>query len=367
MFADHAAVAIANARAFEEIARLKENAERERDYLREAVRSALKQGEIIAESPAMRGVLAQVQAVAQSDSSVLILGESGVGKELIAAAVHDMSPRHDGPLVKVNCASVPRELFESEFFGHVRGAFSGASRDRQGRFLLADGGSLFLDEVGEIPLEHQSKLLRVLQERTFEPVGDDRTRRVDVRVIAATNRPLEVEVESGRFRRDLFYRLSVVPIIVPPLRERREDILPMARQFLQATAARLHLPLRNLSAADEARLVSYDFPGNVRELQNLIERALVLASHEGTGLRLLLGKNSVLPVPPPPEGALTNGAEVLSEQHFQALERQNIENALSRCDWRIAGERGAAHLLGLSPSTLSYRMKQLGVARPAKR
>ena len=367
VFADHAAVAIANARAFEEIARLKENAERERDYLREAVRSALKQGEIIAESPAMRGVLAQVQAVAQSDSSVLILGESGVGKELIAAAVHDMSPRHDGPLVKVNCASVPRELFESEFFGHVRGAFSGASRDRQGRFLLADGGSLFLDEVGEIPLEHQSKLLRVLQERTFEPVGDDRTRRVDVRVIAATNRPLEVEVESGRFRRDLFYRLSVVPIIVPPLRERREDILPMARQFLQATAARLHLPLRNLSAADEARLVSYDFPGNVRELQNLIERALVLASHEGTGLRLLLGKNSVLPVPPPPEGALTNGAEVLSEQHFQALERQNIENALSRCDWRIAGERGAAHLLGLSPSTLSYRMKQLGVARPAKR
>src|SRR6478735_9705903 len=297
VFADHAAVAIANARAFEEIARLKESAERERDYLREAVRSALKQGEIIAESPAMRGVLAQVQAVAQSDSSVLILGESGVGKELIAAAVHDLSPRHNGPLVKVNCASVPRELFESEFFGHVRGAFSGASRDRQGRFLLADGGSLFLDEVGEIPLEHQSKLLRVLQERTFEPVGDDRTRRVDVRVIAATNRPLEVEVDNGRFRRDLFYRLSVVPIVVPPLRERREDILPMARQFLLATSARLHLPLRSLSAADEARLQAYDFPGNVRELQNLIERALVLASHEGVGLKLHLGKNG-LPVVP---------------------------------------------------------------------
>jgi transcriptional regulator with GAF, ATPase, and Fis domain len=366
VFADHAAVAIANARAFEEIARLKENAERERDYLREAVRSALKQGEIIAESPAMRGVLAQVQAVAQSDSSVLILGESGVGKELIAAAVHDMSPRHDGPLVKVNCASVPRELFESEFFGHVRGAFSGASRDRQGRFLLADGGSLFLDEVGEIPLEHQSKLLRVLQERTFEPVGDDRTRRVDVRVIAATNRPLEVEVESGRFRRDLFYRLSVVPIVVPPLRERREDILPMARQFLEATAARLHLAARALSAADEARLEAYDFPGNVRELQNLIERALVLASHEGSGLRLQLGKHSLLPTPPPAVGE-SNGNEVLSERHFQALERQNIENALGRCDWRIAGERGAAALLGLSPSTLSYRMKQLGVTRPAKR
>jgi transcriptional regulator with GAF, ATPase, and Fis domain len=314
----------------------------------------------------MRAVLAQVQAVAQSDSSVLILGESGVGKELIAAAVHDMSPRHDGPLVKVNCASVPRELFESEFFGHVRGAFSGASRDRQGRFLLADGGSLFLDEVGEIPLEHQSKLLRVLQERTFEPVGDDRTRRVDVRLIAATNRPLEVEVENGRFRRDLFYRLSVVPIVVPPLRERREDILPMARRFLEATAARLHLPVRTLSAADEARLESYDFPGNVRELQNLIERALVLASHEGSGLKLQLGKHSLLPTPAPVVGE-RNGAEVLSEQHFQALERQNVENALNRCDWRIAGERGAAAMLGLSPSTLSYRMKQLGVTRPAKR
>jgi len=278
-----------------------------------------------------------------------------------------MSPRHDGPLVKVNCASVPRELFESEFFGHVRGAFSGASRDRQGRFLLADGGSLFLDEVGEIPLEHQSKLLRVLQERTFEPVGDDRTRRVDVRVIAATNRPLEVEVESGRFRRDLFYRLSVVPILVPPLRDRREDILPMARQFLLATSARLHLPLRSLSPADEAHLQTYDFPGNVRELQNLIERALVLASHEGGGLKLHLGKNGGLPAVAPVEVASNDTAAVLSEEHFQALERQNVENALNRCDWRIAGQRGAAQLLGLSPSTLSYRMKQLGVVRPAKR
>src|SRR5882757_8284900 len=302
VFADHAAVAIANARAFEEIARLKENAERERDYLREAVRSALQHGDIIAESLEMKRVLGQVHAVARTDSSVLILGESGVGKELIAAAVHDLSARRDGPLVKVNCASVPRELFESEFFGHVRGAFSGAARDRQGRFLLADGGSLFLDEVGEIPLELQGKLLRVLQERTFEAVGDDRTREVDVRVIAATNRPLDVEVERGRFRRDLFYRLNVLPVEVPPLRERREDVLPMARQFLEATAARLHLPARGLSAADEGRLEAYDFPGNVRELQNLIERALVLASHEGSSLRLQLGKHSVLPTPPPSAG-----------------------------------------------------------------
>ena len=362
VFADHAAVAIANARAFEEIAVLKENAERERDYLREAVRSALQHGDIIAESPHMKRVLEQVQQVARADSAVLILGESGVGKELIAAAVHDSSSRRDGPLVKVNCASVPRELFESEFFGHVRGAFSGAARDRQGRFLLADGGSLFLDEVGEIPLELQGKLLRVLQERTFEAVGDDRTREVDVRVIAATNRPLEVEVERGRFRRDLFYRLNVLPIEVPPLRERREDILPMARRFLRTTARRLHLPERELLLADERALLGYDFPGNVRELQNIIERAVVLTKRTELGLGLALGRTSV----PAPAVAVGSGEadEVLAEPEFRELERRNLLNALRRCDYRIAGSRGAAKLLGLSPSTLTYRMKQLGLDRP---
>ncbi len=376
VFADHAAVAIANARAFEEIARLKDSAERERDYLREAVRTALQHGEIIAESPAMRRVLEQVRAVAQSDSSVLILGESGVGKELIAAAVHDLSSRHDGPLVKVNCASVPRELFESEFFGHVRGAFSGAARDRQGRFLLADGGSLFLDEVGEIPLEQQAKLLRVLQEQTFEPVGDDRTRRVDVRVIAATNRSLEQEVADGRFRRDLYYRLSVVPIVVPPLRERREDILPLARQFLANSARRLHVPARTLSSVDERMLESYDFPGNVRELHNLLERAMVLTSTLDDNLRLDLEPGRSMPSSAPPASSLrarTDGAafgfpgaddEVLSEVSLRELERRNLLRALERCEFRIAGERGAAKLLGLSPSTLAYRMKQLGIERP---
>ena len=362
VFADHAAVAIANARAFEEIAVLKESAERERDYLREAVRSALQHGDIIAESRHMRRVLEQVQQGARTDSSVLILGESGVGKELIAAAVHDSSSRRDGPLVKVNCASVPRELFESEFFGHVRGAFSGAARDRQGRFLLADGGSLFLDEVGEIPLELQGKLLRVLQERTFEAVGDDRTREVDVRVIAATNRPLDVEVERGRFRRDLFYRLNVLPIEVPPLRERSEDILPMARRFLRTTAHRLHLPERELSAADERALLAYDFPGNVRELQNIIERAVVLTNRAERGLGLELGRSSSQP--PPVSEASHAAGEVLAEPEFRELERRNLLNALRRCDYRIAGSRGAAKLLGLSPSTLTYRMKQLGVERP---
>jgi transcriptional regulator with GAF, ATPase, and Fis domain len=371
VFADHAAVAVANARAFAEIERLKELAERERDYLREAVRLASQQGDIIAESPIMRRVLAQVEAVAQAESSVLILGESGVGKELIASAVHDVSRRRDGPFVKVNCASVPRELFESEFFGHVRGAFSGASRDRQGRFLLADGGSLFLDEVGEIPLELQGKLLRVLQEQTFEPVGDDRTRRVNVRVIAATNRPLEVEVERGRFRRDLYYRLSVLPIEVPPLRERREDILPMARRFLETTAHRLHVPRRELRPEEAQALLAYDFPGNVRELQNIIERAMVLEPTGRSALTRELTRpqiarpNGEASSPPlPSDGAGTAGEAVIAERELRTLEKRNLENALTRCGWQIAGPRGAAMLLGLSPSTLSYRLKRLGIERP---
>jgi transcriptional regulator with GAF, ATPase, and Fis domain len=375
VFADHAAVAVANTRAYEQIERLKENAERERDYLRAAVRSALQQGEIVAESTAMQDVLSQARAVALSSSSVLILGESGVGKELIAAAVHDMSPRRDGPLVKVNCASVPRELFESEFFGHVRGAFSGALRDRQGRFALADGGTLFLDEVGEIPLTLQGKLLRVLQEGTFEPVGDDRTRHVNVRVIAATNRPLETDVEAGTFRRDLFYRLSVLPISVPPLRERRDDILPMARRFLQNTAQRLNLPPRPLSPEYERMLLAYDFPGNVRELQNMIERDLVL--HHGDAHGPLRGLGGALEPPravspksastlpsngAPPDAA--NGAPVLTLAELRELEHKNFVRAFELSGFQISGPRGAARLLGMSPSTLSYRLKQLGITRP---
>ncbi|HMJ15644.1 MAG TPA: sigma 54-interacting transcriptional regulator [Polyangiaceae bacterium] len=369
VFADHAAVAIANARAFEEIERLKERAERERDYLRETVRTALGPGELVAESPQMKRVLEQVEQVGSTDSAVLILGESGVGKELIAAAIHGASRRRDGPLVKVNCASVPRELFESEFFGHVRGAFSGAVRDRQGRFLLADGGSLFLDEVGEIPLELQGKLLRVLQEQTFEPVGDDRTRQVNVRVIAATNRSLEEEVENGRFRRDLYYRLSVLPIEVPALRERREDILPMARYFLKTLAERLRVDARYLTREDERALLAHDFPGNVRELQNIIERALVLAPTGQPDLRLRLGRSLTPSAQPRIEpnallpSELSRHGDVIPVQALRELERRNILNALERCDWQIAGERGAAKILGMSPSTLSYQMKQLALER----
>ena len=372
VFADHAAGAVANTRAYAQLERLEEQAKRERDYLRAAMRDALQHGEIIAESAAMQEVLAQARAVALSSSSVLILGESGVGQELIAAAVHDMSPRRDGPLVKVNCASVPRELFESEFFGHVKGAFSGALRDRQGRFALADGGTLFLDEVGEIPLPLQGKLLRVLQEGTFEPVGDDRTRQVNVRVIAATNRPLEAEVEAGTFRRDLYYRLSVLPIHVPPLRQRREDILPMARRFLHGTAQRLNLPARPLSPEYERMLLAYEFPGNVRELQNIIERDLVLRRDERGQPWRELGTVASSPPgprePAPPSSArepsATGDPPVLTLAELRDLEHRNFVKAMEASGYQIAGPRGAARLLGMSPSTLSYHLKRLGIERP---
>ncbi|MET0414226.1 MAG: sigma 54-interacting transcriptional regulator [Polyangiaceae bacterium] len=369
VFADHAAVAIANARAFEEIGRLKEQLEHERDYLRDAVRKALHPVQMVAVSPAMQRVCDTINAVARTDATVLITGESGVGKELVASAIHDLSPRASAPLVKVNCASVPRELFESEFFGHVRGAFSGASRDREGRFQLADGGTLFLDEVGEIPLELQGKLLRVLQERRFERVGDDHTKSVDVRLIAATNRSLAADVAEGRFRGDLFYRLSVVPVHVPPLRERREDILPLARQFLENFARRLNLRVPDLSRDDEAALLAYPFPGNIRELGNLIERAVVLHRPGEPRLQLYLpdqSRHSEIEELAPPIDAGPPSSElsrVIGAGKWKELERENIENALAQTGWKVSGARGAAALLGIKPSTLSYRMKTLGIVR----
>ncbi|HEY6728071.1 MAG TPA: sigma 54-interacting transcriptional regulator [Polyangiaceae bacterium] len=368
VFADHAAVAIANARAFEEIAGLKERLERENAYLRREIRWAVHPGPLIAESRAMQRVLDEVHAVARTNANVLILGESGVGKELVAAAIHEESARSEQPLVKVNCASIPRELFESEFFGHVRGAFSGASRQRAGRFALADGGTLFLDEVGEIPLELQGKLLRVLQEGQFEPVGDDRTRRVDVRIIAATNRDLETEIRAGRFRQDLYYRLKVVPIAVPPLRERPEDIVPMARQFLLDFARHLNVKVPLLTSDDERSMTTYEFPGNVRELRNVIERAVVMARSTDRRLSLHLPAPSVPAVAPAllvstAQSDDTPLAPVIPAARFREMERENIVNALRHCNGRIAGRHGAAALLGLKPSTLSYQMKALGIRR----
>jgi PAS domain S-box-containing protein len=264
-------------RRAEEIERLKRALEVERDHLREEVREIGAFGDIIGNSAALRTALEMVDAVARTDASVLIQGESGVGKELFARALHERSARADRPLVKVNCATVPKELFESEFFGHVKGAFTGAHKPRDGRFATADGGTLFLDEVGEIPLELQSKLLRVLQEQEFERVGDDTTHKVDVRVVAATNRDLAEEVGRGAFRQDLYYRLSVFPIAVPPLRERLEDVPDLARHFILRSAHKLKIKRVQLEPHHEARLRAYRWPGNVRELQNVIERASILA------------------------------------------------------------------------------------------
>src|SRR4026209_1192936 len=276
MFADQAARALVNARAFEEVARLRQQIELERDHLREEVREALAFGNIIGKSPALQAVLRQVERVAPTSASVLLLGESGTGKELVASAIHDRSARRQQPFVRVNCASVHAELFESEFFGHVKGAFTGAVRDRVGRFELADGGTLFPDEVGEIPPALQAMLLRVLEDGQFERVGEERTRRVDVRIVAATNRVLESEVEAGRFRRDLYYRLSLFPIEVPPLRDRKEDIPLLAAHFLRLASQRLNRAAAGLTAADLETLQQYDWPGNVRELAHVIERAVIL-------------------------------------------------------------------------------------------
>jgi len=350
--------------AFEENARLRAELERERDYLREEVQVSMNYGRIIGESPPLKKMLARIEAVAQTSASVLIEGESGVGKELVAHAIHARSPRSQGPLVKVNCASIPHELFESEFFGHVKGAFTGAVRDRVGRFELADGGTIFLDEVGEIPLDLQSKLLRVLQESEYERVGDDRTHSVDVRVIAATNRDLEQAVAEGKFREDLFYRLSVFPIEVPPLRERGDDVLQIASHFLERTCQEFgHRPL-TLSKQQAVLLKRYQWPGNIRELKNVIERAVILS--RGKVLRLDLAMSDILNSAAvtetnEPEGA----ARLMTEAELFDLERKNTLLALERAQWRVSGPDGAAKLLGVKPTTLADRMKKLKLRKPA--
>ena len=247
------------------------------EYLLEEIRSSHDFGDIIGDSPGLRKVTQQIQLVAPTDAAVLVTGESGTGKELVARAIHQNSPRKDRALIKVNCSAVPESLFESEFFGHMRGAFTGAVRDKPGRFELADGGTLFLDEIGDIPLAMQAKLLRVLQEQEIERVGDTRTRKVNVRIVAATNRDLRKDVEAGRFRQDLFYRLVVFPIEIPPLRERSEDIASLAAHFVRLTAKKLNRPVPRLTKAQADQLTAHDWPGNIRELQNAVERATILA------------------------------------------------------------------------------------------
>jgi len=349
-----------------ENARLREELERERDYLREEVNVALNFGRIVGKSPALKHMLAQVEAVAGTPANVLVLGESGVGKELVARAIHAKSPRAKAPLVKVNCASIPKDLFESEFFGHVRGAFTGALKDRVGRFQLADGGTLFLDEIAEIPVELQGKLLRVLQESEFERVGDDITRSVDVRVIAATNRNLEELILEGTFREDLYYRLSVFPIEVPPLRKRREDVIQLALHFVEQTCKDFGRKTMKLTRSQATQIQNYDWPGNVRELKNVIERAVILS--KGRSLRLDLPlPDSALGRIRPGESWNSPGEEtVFTEKQMKALQKRNILTALKISSWRVSGSRGAAEMLGVKPTTLADRMKILGIRKPTR-
>ena len=365
-FADHAAIAIAHARALRQIEQLKEQLELENTYLREDVRSDAPDG-IIGGSPALRNVIEQVAIVAPTTATVLIQGESGTGKELVARAIHDRSPRRQRALISVNCASIPRELFESEFFGHVKGAFTGALRDRAGRFQAADSGTLFLDEVGEIPLDLQGKLLRVLQEGRFERVGDETTRSVDVRVIAATNRDLQQEVASGHFRRDLFYRLSVFPIVLPPLRERADDLPRLATHFLEQAARRYGRRGLRLSARAIKTLEAYAWPGNVRELQHVIERAVLLS--RGGVLRL----DGALAEPEETTRVKSNESTpvavqaVIPEIEWRRREQENVRTALQLAKGRIYGPDGAADILGVKPTTLISRLDALGLREPPKR
>jgi transcriptional regulator with GAF, ATPase, and Fis domain len=356
MFADQAASSIANARAFDELARLQQQLESHNAYLKEEIDEASAFGSIVGRSRALRRVLTQVGDVAAADSTVLILGESGTGKELLAKEIHERSQRAQKPFVRVNCSAVPREMFESEFFGHVRGAFTGALRDRPGRFQTAHGGTMFLDEIGDLPLELQPKLLRVLQSGEYERVGDDVTRKVDVRVLAATNQNLAEAVRARRFREDLFYRLNVVPLALPPLRARAEDIPLLATHAIAEVSKRLRIQAPPLTQADVARLQRYDWPGNIRELQNVIERAVILS--KGIRLRLDIALADTNSTSSATTLSDSESAEpILTDRELRERERANLLKALKHADGRIYGVGGAADLLGLNPTTLASRLR----------
>ena len=361
------AVAVDNCFAYEELGRLRDRLAAENVYLKEEIQQDHNFDEIVGRSPALAKVLSLVGTVSPTDSTVLILGETGTGKELIARAIHDRSARRDRPLVKVNCAAISAGLVESELFGHVRGAFTGAVGTRTGRFELADGGSIFLDEIGELPLETQGKLLRVLQEHEVEPVGSSRSKAVDTRVIAATNRDLAQEVAAGRFRADLYFRLNVFPIVVPPLRERPADMQLLAQFFIERCARQLGKRFEGLSRASLDRLLAYHWPGNIRELSNVIERAAVLATGPilelDTDLLPSATPGLTSPGPrrpePTPDGGRSNGTRTLED-----VSRHHVFEALERAGWVVEGAGGAAALLGVRPSTLRSRMKKLGLRRP---
>lgn len=360
-YADQASLAIANARAFEELEKLRQQLEDENSYLKEIVSEHSKYDFLVGASPIWQKIIRQIEMVAPSDTTVLITGESGTGKELVARAIHESGPRKDKPLVRVNCAAISPELFESEFFGHVRGAFTSAIKDRAGRFQIANGGTIFLDEIGELPLSLQGKLLRVLQEKQFERVGDDRTITVDVRVIAATNRDLEQDVKAGAFRHDLFYRLTVFPIHLPPLRERPEDIEPLARHFLEQFAAKSRSKPLRLTEKDIEVLQNYTFPGNVRDLQNIIERAVIMNNSRGNDFSLSeLFDNA--PVQKREKSAEKHFDDLVkSYDELKELERNNVLKALKATNYRVYGANGAAELLKIKPTTLISKIKAMKI------
>jgi len=357
-------------RAFEEIEGLKSRLELHNTYLQEEVVEAKAFGDLVGQSSGLRNVVSQVDMVAPTEASVLILGETGTGKELVAHEIHRRSERKDKPLVRVNCASIPRELFESEFFGHVRGSFTGAVRDRAGRFETAEGGTLFLDEVGEIPLDIQNKLLRVLQEKRYERVGDDRTRRADVRIVAATNRDLKKAAAAGKFREDLYYRLNVFPIQVPPLRDRMDDIPLLAKHFVELSAKELKCAKPRLTRAAVTQLQSYDWPGNVRELHNVVERAVILARGGALDFDLPITGHAAPPVQPSPRADSSAGSvaqpKFLTEAEVERFLRDNLLHALEAANWKISGPDSAAEFLGLKPTTLLSRMTKWGLKRPER-
>jgi formate hydrogenlyase transcriptional activator len=347
--------ALDNTLAYREIAELKDKLAGEKLYLEDEIKSELRFGEIVGRSEALRHVLSRVETVAATGSTVLITGETGTGKELIARAIHDLSGRQSGTFVKLSCAAIPTGLLESELFGHQKGAFTGAIADRVGRFELANGGTIFLDEIGEVPLETQPKLLRVLQEREFERIGTSKTRRTDARLIAATNRDLAAMVQERTFRADLYYRLNVFPIHVPPLRERPTDIPLLVRHFVQQLERRLNKKVETIPSKTLAALTRYDWPGNIRELQNVIERAMILT--RGPALQVPLGDLDLRETPAAAPQGVTR----------EMAERTHLLATLAQTDWVLAGANGAASRLGMKRTTLQYRMKKLGIVRPERR
>jgi formate hydrogenlyase transcriptional activator len=364
------AIAVENALAFKQIDALKDKLAEEKLYLEEEIRSEFNFEEIVGDSSALKRALAQVEVVAPAGTAVLITGETGTGKELIARAIHNLSPRRERTFVKINCAAIPGGLLESELFGHERGAFTGALTQKIGRFELADHGTLFLDEIADLPLDLQPKLLRVLQEQEFERLGSNRTQRVDVRIVAATNSDLSRLVAERTFRSDLFYRLNVFPIHIPALRERSEDVPHLVRYFVQKFSRRLNKAVAYIPAEAMEALSSYSWPGNIRELENLIERAVLLSP----GKELRVPISELKPVASAAESgadssssstsltSLTSAPSSIST--LEDAERQHILRALRQTEWRIAGAKGAAVILGIKRTTLQARMRKLGIRRP---